>query len=37
MVNMYVLNVVRYKRFLDVKKTGVYGLFKFCVFIFEKV
>lgn len=36
MANMYALNVARYKRFPDVKKTGVYGLPKLCVLTSEK-
>lgn len=37
LANMYALNVARYKRFPDVKKTGVYGLPKLCVLTSEKV
>nr|XP_022328984.1 cysteine sulfinic acid decarboxylase-like [Crassostrea virginica]XP_022334582.1 cysteine sulfinic acid decarboxylase-like isoform X1 [Crassostrea virginica] len=36
LANMYALNVARYKRFPDVKKTGVYGLPKLCVLTSEK-
>jgi hypothetical protein len=34
---MYALNVARYKRYPDVKSTGVYGLPRLCVLTSEKV
>lgn len=35
--NMYVFNIVRYFKYLEVKKKGIKGIFDICVFIFEKV